>query len=383
MTERFEWDIQLSELNYDSREKEAVNSVIKSGWLTMGENVKNFEDQFSSYLSDSTFCASVSSCTSALHLSLLAAGVKDGDEVISPSLTFVASVNAIMQTGAKPVLADCHSMDEWNVSLETIKVCVTERTKAIIVVHFAGYPCRIDEIADFCYEKGIVLIEDVAHAPGASYKDKLCGTWGDFACFSFFSNKNIAIGEGGMVATPHEDKICLIKSLRSHGMSSLTIDRHKGRAATYNVNNYGYNYRLDEMRGALGSVQLSKLKEGNKLRENLTNRYRENLEATEINMPFAESQAFSSSYHILPILLPKTINRDELMNFLKKNRIQSSVHYPSFCSFEAYKSLFCPKEIPIAEEICKRELTLPLHPNLLIEQVDKVSNKLKSYLDKL
>ena len=260
-------------------------------------------------------------------------------------------------------------------SVESIDAKITERTKAVIVVHYAGYPCKdIGEIAELCKERGIGLIEDVAHAPGATFDGKACGTWGDIGCFSFFSNKNLSIGEGGMVSTCSEDLSKKIRYLRSHGMTSLTLDRHKGRSITYDVAHPGLNYRMDEMRAALGSVQLDKLLEGNRNRKELTERYRANLKNSSVEMPFSDQPTGSlSAYHILPVLLPAHIDRVAVINALKEKRIQSSIHYPPFWNFTAYEGQFSPKQAPIVAQICERQLTLPLFPTMTKAEVDQVT----------
>ena len=196
-----DWKIQLFRLNYNHLENDAVTSVMHSRWLTMGEKTVCFENEFSEYLGYNSSCIAVSSCTAALHMSLLSLGVGPGDEVVIPGLTFIADANSVLLTGATPVTADCVSFDDWNISVATISKVITERTKAIIVVHFAGFPCNMASIRKFCSDQNIFLIEDVAHAPGASMDRRLCGTWGDIGCFSFFSNKNISIGEGGMLSS--------------------------------------------------------------------------------------------------------------------------------------------------------------------------------------
>ena len=230
------WNIQLFKLNFDQREIEASSSVVASGWLSMGEEIKKFETDFGSFLGDGIHCKAVSNGTAALHMALLALGVGSGDEVIIPALTFVADVNVVNLVGATAILADATSLDDWNMSMNSIKAKITDKTKAIIVVHYAGYPIEdIEKISQLCKDRGIGLIEDVAHAPGASVNGKKCGTFGDVGCFSFFSNKNLSIGEGGMVSTPIQDLAQKLGYLRSHGMTTLTLDRHKGRAITYDV----------------------------------------------------------------------------------------------------------------------------------------------------
>ena len=190
------WNIQLFKLNFDHKEVEAVADVVSGGWLSMGEKIIEFENEFNEYLSDGVMCSAVSNGTASLHMALLALGVKSGDEVIIPALTFVADANTVALVGATPVLADSTSMDDWNISLESIEEKITTKTKAVIIVHYAGYPCKdIKAISEFCKAKNIGLIEDTAHAPGASIANKKCGTWGDVGSFSFFSNKNLSIGE--------------------------------------------------------------------------------------------------------------------------------------------------------------------------------------------
>ena len=228
------WNIQLFKLNFDHKEVEAVQDVVSGGWLSMGEKIANFESEFGCFLGDRTMCSAVSNGTAALHMALIALNVGVDDEVIIPSLTFIADANVVNLVGAKPVLADSDTLDNWNISLDSIKKAITKKTKAVIVVHYAGYPCKdIEEISKFCKENGIGLIEDVAHAPGASIDNKKCGTFGDIGCFSFFSNKNLSIGEGGMVSTLDSGLHQKLRYIRSHGMTSLTLDRHKGRAILF------------------------------------------------------------------------------------------------------------------------------------------------------
>ena len=369
------WNIQLFKLNFDDREVDAASTVVAGGWLSMGEEISKFEIAFGTFLGDGTYCKAVSNGTAALHMALLALDVGPGDEVIIPSLTFVADVNVVNLSGATPILADAMSLDDWNMSIESIEKQITEKTKAIIVVHYAGYPCKdISKISEMCRERGIGLIEDVAHAPGASVNGKKCGTFGDVGCFSFFSNKNLSIGEGGMVSTQSEDLHQKLGYLRSHGMTTLTLDRHKGRAITYDVARPGLNYRMDEIRAAIGSVQLDKLPAGNVSRGELTDHYRANLHGSPVLVPF-ENQASNllSVYHILPVLLPKGSDRVAVIGKLKEKKIQSSIHYPPFWDFSAYKGQFSPYDSPITAQICSRQLTLPLFPTMTNSEVDQVT----------
>ena len=374
------WQVPLFQLNYDDQELFAVSKVIGGRWLTMGEQIGSFESAISALVGSGVSSTAVSSCTGALHIALLAAGVGSGDEVIIPALTFVADANVVALTGAKPVLADCASLDDWNVSAATIEERITERTRAVIVVHFAGYPCDMDDIVSLCEEYGLVLIEDVAHAPGARYKGRGCGSMGDMGCFSFFSNKNLSIGEGGMLVTSNPRLHQQARYYRSHGMTSLTLDRHKGRAVSYDVVQPGLNYRMDEMRAALGLVQLEKLPEANALRGALVERYRERLEdVDQVQVPFQVLGDVEPAWHIFPVLLGEDVDRLAVIDRLKRAGIQSSIHYPSFREFTAYKGGdFAPT--PIADEVSRRELTLPLFPTMTFDQVDLVLDELRGAL---
>lgn len=249
-----------------------------------------------------------------------------------------------------------------------------------MVVHFAGYPCDMDPIIELCKKHKLFLIEDVAHAPGAKYKGRVCGTMGDIGCFSFFSNKNLSMGEGGMLSSRNPELHQTLKHIRSHGMSSLTLDRHKGRTISYDVIRTGLNFRSDEIHAALGLVQLAKLENSNKLRASISDYYRQKLNSIErIKMPFKDLQETLPSYHILPVILEKRIDRIHLINTLKESGIQSSIHYPSFHQFSAFKSLNL-NPTPIADDISERELTLPLYPGLSFESVDLVVETIQTTL---
>lgn len=371
------WKVQLFKLNFDDREVDAVRQTVESGWLTMGERISSFESGFSDYLGAGVQSLAVANGTAALHMALLALNVGPGDEVVIPALTFVADANSVKLTGATPVLADCSSLDDLNLSAATIEKVITPRTKAVMIVHYAGYPCDMPSIVELCRERGLGLIEDVAHAPGASFAGRSCGTWGDIGCYSFFSNKNLSIGEGGMVTSCNPYLIQRLRYLRSHGMTTLTLDRHNGRAITYDVAEPGLNYRMDEMRAAIGLVQLDKLPAGNARRKELTERYRRNLGESGVSIPFANLPAdHVSAYHILPVLLPEGADRKAVIEGLKAKGIQSSIHYPPFWNFTAYAGQFSATDAPVAAEICDRELTLPLYPTMTEDDVDLVTTSL-------
>ncbi|CZE49304.1 DegT/DnrJ/EryC1/StrS family aminotransferase [Campylobacter geochelonis] len=377
------WKVQLFKLNYDKQESQAVKDVVDSGWITMGEKTKEFESNFASYLGGGVEAVAVSNGTAALHMALLALDVGVGDEVIVASLTFVADINVVKLVGATPILADCTSYEDWNISPADIESKITKKTKAVIVVHYAGYSCDMDAISNICKKYKIALIEDASHAPGAKYNGKYIGSIGDIGCFSFFTNKNLSVGEGGMVVAKDPKIVQSLRYFRSHGMTALTLDRHKGRAVTYDVEQPGLNYRIDEMRSALGVIQLSKLEKANKQRELLVKEYvRQLKDVNKINLPFLfqlENDKYLPSYHILPILLDVGIDRLSVIASLKDDGIQSSIHYPSFQEFTAYKDANLGKT-PIANDISKRELTLPLYPTMTFEEVTLVCDALKRAL---
>lgn len=372
-----DWKIQLSELNYDHKEAESVRNVIESEWLTMGNLSIQFEQDFQNFIAHKNQGVFVSSATAGLHLILMGIGLKPGDEVILPALTFVSDANVILQLGAKPIFCDSVSIKNFNASEHSIIEKVTDKTRAIIIVHFAGYPMDLENLRKFSREKNIFLIEDCAHAPGASLNGINCGNMADASFFSFFSNKNLATGEGGMVFSKNENLLQKIRSMRSHGMSAPTLDRHEGRAFSYDVENIGLNYRADEIRAVLGIEQLKKLVSGNIARKRITDYYRKKLQNSKIVVPFlAKIKNQVSAHHIMPIILPITSDRSQIMQSMKEAGIQTSIHYPPFSSFMAYSDCMKEIDLPISDEICRRELTLPLHPRMSTRDVDLIVSKL-------
>ncbi len=370
------WKVQLCELNYDNRERDAVNKVIKGQWLTMGQETASFEQEFSTFIGHTNTGLFVSSATAGLHLILMALGIGRGDEVIIPGLTFVSDANVVLQQGALPVFADSVGLNNLNVSVEDIKRKISSKTKAIVIVHFAGFPMDLQQLKEICLAKDIKLIEDCAHAPGASINGKMCGNIADFSFFSFFSNKNLAVGEGGMVFANDKSALEKIRLMRSHGMSAATLQRHLGRAISYDVEHIGLNYRADEMRAALGRVQLKKLLSGNRQRKTNFETYAEKLKSSDIIIPVSNISNSVSSYHIMPVILPVGTDRKSTILSMKAEGIQTSVHYPNFSEFTAYSNYCKNQRLPIVNEITHRELTLPMHPRMTFKDVDMVVNSL-------
>ncbi|MDZ7265109.1 MAG: DegT/DnrJ/EryC1/StrS family aminotransferase, partial [candidate division KSB1 bacterium] len=353
------WKIPLFDSDIGEAEIEAATRVMRSKWLTMGDVTRQFEERFCEQLGVRNALA-VSNGTTALHLANVVLGLGPGDEVIVPSLTFVATVNSILYTGATPVFADVSGPNDLNISPADIEKKITSRTKAIMVVHYAGYPCDMPRIMEIARRHNLYVIEDAAHAPGASIAGQSVGMFGDCGCFSFFSNKNMATGEGGMLVTRRDDLAARIKLLRSHGMTSLTLDRYKGHSFSYDVVALGYNYRVTEICSAIGLVQLEKLTANNQRRAELVAYYRSALaEVSDITVPF-EQHVGTSAFHILPILLPPGADRQAFMNFLKEQGIQTSIHYPPVHRFTFHRQFVrSGDELPQTESLALREVTLP------------------------
>jgi len=294
--------IPLFDLNFSEEEEKAVIDTMKSNWISTGLKCAEFENLFSEMLGIK-YSVSLSSCTGALHLALKALGISKGDEVIAPSLTFVATINAIKYVQATPVFADIRSYDDLTIDPSQIEELITSRTKAIIVMHYAGFSCDMDRIMAIAKNHDLKVIEDACHGPLSEYSGKKLGTIGDIGCFSFFSNKNISTGEGGMLVTDDEAIYKKTKLLRSHGMTTMSYERSKGHANSYDVIDIGYNYRMDDIRASLGIVQLKKMKEDLIRRAEIRKYYIEQLsDVEEIIIPFINHEGFVSNY-IFPIIL--------------------------------------------------------------------------------
>ncbi|GAB4452455.1 MAG: DegT/DnrJ/EryC1/StrS aminotransferase family protein [Anaerolineales bacterium] len=376
------WRIPLSDIDFGAEEEEAVQQVVKSRWLTMGAVTREFEEEFAA-CAGARHAIAVTNATAALHLACVAAGLGPGDEAVLPSLTFVATANAVRYAGAVPVFADIQGENDLNISPQAIEACITPRTRAIVVVHYGGYPCDMPAILALAERYGLTVIEDAAHAAGSQLDGRMPGAWGKIGCFSFFSNKNMTTGEGGMLVTDDDALAERLRLLRSHGMTSLTWDRHKGHAWSYDVVDLGYNYRIDEIRSALGRVQLRKLSRNNQLRREKTVLYRRLLAdyCPEVVVPF-NGHAGVSACHLLPILLPEGAPREPFMEAMKAQGIQTSIHYPPIHRFSAYRELNLPgaSNLPQTESAAAREVTLPLYPALADDDIRFVAQAVQTSL---
>ncbi len=370
------WQVPLFDTDIGEEECDAVMRVLKSGWVSMGEETLLFEREFAGFLG-ARHAFMVSNCTTALHLAHYILGAAAGDEVVCPSLTFVATANTIAHTGARPVFADIIADDTLTVSPMDIAGKITARTKGITVMHYGGYPCHMDEIMRIAADHRLYLVEDCAHSPGASYRGKMTGTFGDVGCFSFFSNKNLTTGEGGMIVTDRDDFAARIKLLRSHGLTTDTLDRHKGHSAVYDVLERGFNYRPAEFNAALGRVQLKKLGKKNRARQQIVSGYRTLLSReSRIVLPFGrEGRESQPADHIFPVVLEEGVDREAVMQFLKEKGIQTSIHYRPIHTFATYRD-DTRHSLPATDLIKDRLLTLPLYPAMTESQVEYVVENL-------
>jgi len=371
-----DWQVPLADLDMGKAERKAVLDVLCSRWLSMGQVTERFERAFAEMVGVKHAIA-VSNATVALHLAVLALGIGEGDEVILPSLTFVATANAIKYTSARPVFVDVTSEGNFNLAPGEIERAINRRTRAIMVMHYGGYLCDMPEIRRIAGEHNLFVIEDAAHAPASSLDDRMAGAWGDMGCFSFFANKNLATGEGGMVTIDRDDLAEKVRLMRSHGMTTLTWDRHKGHAHSYDVVALGYNYRIDEMRSALGLVQMEKLYLNNALRRDITRAYQDGLKGVEgISIPFEDHPGIPAA-HLFPILLDENVDRAAFMDAMKSRRIQTSIHYPPIHQFTYYRGQMGEIHLPLTESIGAREVTLPLFSKMTEAQVGLVVEGVK------
>jgi dTDP-4-amino-4,6-dideoxygalactose transaminase len=375
------WRVPLADLVLDGEEREAVLRVLERGWLTMGEETQRFEEAFASMVGVKHAIA-VTNATVGLHLAILALGVGRGEEVICPSLSFVATANAVKYVGATPIFADVVSLQDFSLCPEAIEGVISPRTRAILVMHYGGYPCDMPAIHEIASRHSLPVIEDAAHAPGALLQGRMAGAWGEVAVFSFFSNKNLATGEGGMLTTDRDDLAESLRLMRSHGMTTLTWDRHRGHAHSYDVVELGYNYRMDEVRSAMGRAQLNRLSENNQRRREIRDAMRERLSEVEgISLPYLDHPGTSAA-HLFPILLDETVGRNNFMRAMKARGVQTSIHYPPIHQFTYYASAMKGDlpSLPITEAIGRREVTLPLFPTMTEEQMGWVVEALEGAL---
>ena len=365
--------LPLAAPTFDEAEVEAVAEVVRSAWLTMGPRTAAFEEAFAE-LTGTRHAVMVSSCTAALHLAFAGLDIGPGDEVIVPSLTFVATANAVAYTGATPVFADIVSLERPILDPEAVSAAIGPRTKAICAMHYGGWMGDIARLRALADRHGIALVEDAAHAPGGYCAAGKAGAIGDVSCFSFFSNKNLVTGEGGMITTDDDEMVRRMRLMRAHGMTATSWDRQRGHASGYDVVERGYNYRPSELEAALGLVQLGKLEAMTASRRRLVAAYRAALaDNPDLVIPFAGEDE-GSACHILPIVTPSNDARDEIRARAAADEVQTSVHYPPVHLF----TIFAPQEpLDLTESYALREVTVPLFPAMTDDDVVRVVRALE------
>jgi perosamine synthetase len=360
-------------------DKKIINKTLSQSMLTLGPQLEKFESDFCKY-SKSKYAIAVSNCTAALHLSLMALGIKENDEVIIPDLTFVADANAVLACNAKPVVADINK-ENFFMSLSNIKKNITKKTKAIIPVHIYGQVCNIDEILDLAKDNNLKVVEDCAHAVGTFYKSKHVGTIGNTGCFSFYPTKNITTAEGGMVTTNSKEVAEKIRQLRSHGMTKSLKSRYSSEYPwVFDIIEPGYNYRLDEIRSALGITQLKRIKKINELRKKASLYYYKNLQNIPgIILPDMVNDK-THSYHLYTIRVTKPfkLSRNQLYKKLKNNGIRTTVYWMPIHEYAAYRKFTKKSSIVNTAKMYDEILALPLFPNISKKHQDAVIKVIKS-----
>jgi len=359
----------------DTEINEVLDSL-HSGWLGTGPKVARFEREFATYkkVHDS---AAVNSCTAALHLSLLAAGIKPGDEVITTPLTFCATVNAIIHVGGVPVLADVDPIT-MNIDPAEVEKKVTPRTRALLPVHFAGRSCDMDTLLDIAGRHRLKVIEDCAHAIETEYRGRKVGTFGDFGCFSFYVTKNVVTGEGGMVLARREEDIARIKVLALHGMSKDAWNRFGDEGFKhYQVVDCGYKYNMMDIQAGLGIHQLERIEENWRKRGRIWARYNEALAALPIGLPAPEPTDGRHGRHLYTVLVDEDlcgISRDRFLDLMTRENIGVGVHYLSIPEHPYYRERFGwrPEDYPHAMRIGRQTVSLPISAKLTDADVGDV-----------
>jgi dTDP-4-amino-4,6-dideoxygalactose transaminase len=372
-----QWTVPLADVVVPEDDIAAVADVYRSGWLSMGPETEAFEREFAAY-TGAGHALAVTNGTAALHLICVAAGLGPGDEVIVPSMTFVATVNAVAYTGATPVFADVVSLTEPWLDPAAVQAVLTDRTTAIMTMAYGGHPGRTAALAQLAREHGLIVLEDAAHAIGSQLGDRHLGTFGLAGAFSFFSNKNLAVGEGGMVVTDDDAVAARMRLLRSHGMTTLTWDRHRGHASAYDVVELGFNYRIDEPRAALARRRLARLDDENVRRAEIDSRYRELLAGVDGLAPaIAPVDGARLAHHLFTIVLDEGVDRARFRETLAVRGVQTSVHYPPAHRFSIYAT---DADLPVTDAYGDRAVTLPMFATMTLDQQNEVIEAIRAAL---
>ena len=357
---------------------EVVDSL-RSGWLGTGPKVARFEDDFHRYKGGWGHPVAVNSCTAALHLAMTAADFEPGDEVITSALTFCATVNAIIHAGCRPVLADVDP-DTMNISPQSIREHITPRTRAILPVHFAGRPCDMDAICAIAEEYDMTIIEDCAHAIETEYHGKPAGTFGRFGCFSFYVTKNVVTGEGGLVLARDENDAGRIKTLALHGMSKDAWKRFSDEGYKhYDVVESGFKYNMMDIQAAIGIHQLKRVERNWTRRSEIWNRYQKAFAGLPLTTPADLDADSRHGLHLYTVLIDEALSgltRDDFLARMTQQNIGVGVHYRSLCEYTYYQERFGwrPEDYPVATNMGRRTVSLPLSALLIDEDIHDVIN---------
>ncbi len=368
---------------------EEINEVIdsmKKGWLGTGPKVAKFEKDFASYIQNPN-AAAVNSCTAALHLSIIASDIGPGDEVITTPMTFCATVNAIIHTGATPVLVDV-DLGSMNIAPEKIEKKITSKTKAIEPVHFAGRACEMNAICEIAAKYNLKIIEDCAHSIETEYNGKKTGSFGDFGCFSFYATKNVVTGEGGMVIAKDEKSIARIKILALHGMSQDAWKRFSDQGYKhYQVVEAGFKYNMMDLQAAIGIHQLARVDANWNRRKEIWKIYNEELKKLPITLPSDPTKNTKHAHHLYTIMIDEKktgISRDKFLDLMTKEKIGVGVHYLSIPEHPYYQNRYNwnPDKYPNAKIIGRQTVSIPISPKLTNEQVYRIVDSIKKIIQK-
>jgi dTDP-4-amino-4,6-dideoxygalactose transaminase len=371
------WKVPLADLVVTEDDLATVADVYRSGWLSLGPRTSELEEALAAYVG-SAHAVALSSGTAALHLMCLAAGIGPGDEVIVPSMTFVATVNAVLYTGARPVFADiCSTTEPW-LDVESVQDAITSRTRAVMAMSYGGHCGEIAALEDVCEQRDLLLLHDGAHALGSRLHGRQLGTFGAACAFSFFSNKNLAVGEGGAAVTDDADLASRLRLLRSHGMTSLSWDRYEGHATGYDVTALGFNYRIDEPRAALAAQRLRRLDDDNARRVALVARDRARFGELGVELPLGPREGLRSAHHLFCIVLDAHVDRHGLRDALAQRGVQTSMHYPPVHQFSIYADQRA--RLPVTEKYAASTVTLPLFAHMSQAQQDLVVDSVATVL---